>query len=74
MGMTIKQLCIGSAIGATALGIMLHRCLPKHTEPLLKAEVKPAEKAPSRVSHARLPRNENDERLSMNKLFGHHSQ
>ena len=70
--MTIKQLCIGSAIGATALGIMLHR-LPKHSEPMLKAEVRPAEKATPREGHVQLPRNE-DERLSMNKMFDQHTR
>jgi hypothetical protein len=72
--MTIKQLLVGSAIGAVTVGIMLHRCLPKQSVPVLKVDIKPVQKISHREGHARLPRNENDERLSMNKLFGRHSR
>ena len=69
--MTIKQLLIGTLLGATAFSSMLHR-LPKQPVHSAKQEVKVAVKATvKRTPHlSRAHRKHTTEtRLSLNKVF-----
>lgn len=65
--MTVKQLIIGTLLGASAIGLMLHR-LPKQAVKGIKLVEKQAAKQQSRAH--RPPRKQTTEtRLSLNKIF-----
>jgi hypothetical protein len=67
--MTIKQLIVGTLLGACAFSSMLHR-LPKTPGPLaLKPVARHAVKSASRVTHRPLRKHIVEARLSLNKVF-----
>jgi hypothetical protein len=65
--MTIKQIIVGTVLGATALGTMVHRIpkpAPQAVKISAKAPVKNTKLAKAQKKHAAA------ERLSLTKVFG----
>jgi len=67
--MTIKQLIVGTLLGATAVAVVLHR-LPKPLSTLAKLPAKQELKPASAAGRHAHRKHATDERLSSSKVFG----
>jgi hypothetical protein len=66
--MTIRQVLIGTALGVTALAVLIHR-LPKSTAAESKNQAKQTQKSSNKEDRRSVKNPDNIVRLSLSKTF-----